>query len=126
MTSSFEVVGLDHVNVTAPEDLEDEVLDWYATCLGLERMAKPTGTRPQGAWFRMGHGELHVSRDEQNPHRTAHFGIVVSDFDAAIQRLRASGCHIEQASPIPGRRRFFTRDPAGNRVEVVAFESVEG
>ncbi len=122
MSESFRVLGLDHVNVTAPEELEEDVVNWYQGCLGLERVHKPEGTRPKGAWFRLGNQELHVSIDEHNPPQRAHLGIIVDDFDTVIAKLRGSGCHLEQASTIPGRRRCYTRDPAGNRIEVAAIE----
>jgi catechol 2,3-dioxygenase-like lactoylglutathione lyase family enzyme len=125
MDEDFDVVAVDHVQVTAPDELVDETCDWYRSCLGLEEMDKPEGTRPKGAWFHAGSQEVHVSVDEHNPHKTAHFGLVVTDFDAAIGRLRSSGCHIEQASAIPGRHRCYTRDPAGNRIEIVAFDDGE-
>ncbi len=118
MGDEFQVVGVDHVQVTAPDELIAETCEWYRSCLGLEDMPKPQGTRPVGAWFRIGAQELHVSVDEHNPHKTAHFGVVVTDFDAVVERLRGAGCHIEQASDIPGRHRFYTRDPAGNRIEI--------
>ena len=121
--SSFEVVGVDHVQVTAPEELIEDVCEWYRSCLALEEMTKPEGTRPLGAWFRAGNQEVHVSVDEHNPHKTAHFGMVVTDFHAAVERLRGAGCHIEQASDIPGRHRCYTRDPAGNRIEIGAIDS---
>ena len=114
----FTFNAVDHVNVTCPEELEREVVDWYERCLGLERVAKPEGTRNAGAWFRAGDQQVHVSVDPHNPPQKAHFGLVVDDFDAVIATLRAAGCHIEQARVIPGRRRFYTRDPAGNRIEI--------
>ena len=116
------VLGLDHVNVTTPAELEDDVVDWYATCLGLTQLKKPDGTRPKGAWFEVGPQQLHVSVDEHNPPQTAHLGLVVDELEAVIERLRKVGCHIEQASAIPGRRRFYTRDPAGNRIELAAVD----
>ena len=122
MTERFKVLALDHVNITAPEELEEDVVSWYENCLGLERVRKPEGTRPKGAWFRLGTQELHISIDAHNPPQAAHLGIVVDDYDTVIQGLRESGCHIEQAATIPGRRRFYTRDPAGNRIEVAAIE----
>ena len=120
--SDFHVLGVDHVQVTTPEEFADDVVDWYQSCLGLEKIDKPEGTRPMGAWFRAGRHEIHVSVDEHNPPKTAHFGLVVNDFDAVISRLREAKCHIEQASTIPGRRRFYTRDPAGNRIEIVRYD----
>jgi catechol 2,3-dioxygenase-like lactoylglutathione lyase family enzyme len=119
---SVRILGIDHVNVTTPEELESDVMEWYADVVGLERIDKPPGTRSGGSWFRVGDQELHVSIDPHNPPKTAHFGIVVDDFEEIVSRLRAKGCHIEQAGAIAGRRRCYTRDPAGNRVEIVSFD----
>ena len=123
MGENFEVLGVNHVTVTAPEDLENETLQWYDSCLGLERIDKPDGLREQGGWFRAGDQEVHVSIDEHNPHHRAHFALVISDFDEIVERLRDANCHIEQARPLPGRRRCYTRDPAGNRIELMTFEA---
>jgi muramoyltetrapeptide carboxypeptidase len=120
--SDFTIRGLDHVTVTAPEELEKDVLEFYVKTLGLRRLDKPEGTSSAGSWFAVGDAQLHVSRDSHNPPPTAHFAVTVSDFDAAVERLRDSGYHIEQAHPVPGRRRLYTRDPAGNRIEIVSYD----
>jgi catechol 2,3-dioxygenase-like lactoylglutathione lyase family enzyme len=120
-----KVVALDHVAITSPSELMDEVFGWYMETLGLERIEKPEGTREAGAWFRAGDGQIHVTHDEHNPPKRAHFGIVVDDFGDIVERLRAAGCHIEQARQIPGRKRFYTRDPAGNRLEIATMEEGE-
>jgi catechol 2,3-dioxygenase-like lactoylglutathione lyase family enzyme len=122
MDTRLTVLGVNHVTVTAPEDLEEETIDWYDSCLGLERIDKPEGARQKGGWFKAGEQEIHISIDQQNPHHAAHFALVVSDFDKIVTRLREANCHIEQARPIPGRKRCFTRDPAGNRVELMAYD----
>ena len=126
MSADFVVKRLDHVHITAPEELEDEVVSWYIGTLGLQRIDKPVGTQPRGAWFRVGDQEIHIGRDEHNPPHTSHFGVVVDDLEAVVSHLRSVGCHIEQASRIPGRKRFYTRDPAGNRIEFLSFEEEEG
>jgi catechol 2,3-dioxygenase-like lactoylglutathione lyase family enzyme len=116
--TDFKIIGVDHVDVTAPEELMDDVLVWYSDVLGLPVIDKPEHTRPGGGWFQAGPQEVHVSLDAHNPHKTAHFGLVVDDWPIVVERLRAAGCHIEQASTIPGRHRCYTRDPAGNRIEI--------
>jgi catechol 2,3-dioxygenase-like lactoylglutathione lyase family enzyme len=116
------VLGLEHVTVTAPEELEAEVIEWYETCVGLRRLDKPVGATPGGAWFEAGAQQLHVMIDPHNPPKNAHFCIRVDDFEGFVQTLRAARCHIEQAPAQPGRKRCFTRDPAGNSVEIVSFE----
>jgi catechol 2,3-dioxygenase-like lactoylglutathione lyase family enzyme len=112
--------GIDHVHVTAPEELMDDVLDWYENCLGLEAVAKPEGTHGGGGWFRAGEQEVHVASDPHNPPHVAHFGLEIDEIDPIIEVLRSAGCHLEQATDIPGRHRFYTRDPAGNRIEIMA------
>ncbi len=119
---TIEIEGFDHVAITAPAELEDEVIAWYADVMGLKRIGKPEGTRVQGGWFEVGGQQLHILIDEHNPPKDAHFCMVVSDIDASIETLRGAGCHIEQAAAIPGRRRFYTRDPAGNRIEITAHD----
>jgi catechol 2,3-dioxygenase-like lactoylglutathione lyase family enzyme len=126
VADDFKVLGVNHVTVTAPDELEDETLDWYRSCLGLAQLDKLEGARDRGGWFRAGGQEVHVSIDEHNPHHAAHFALVVSDFDEIIERLRKASSHIEQARPLPGRKRCYTRDPAGNRIELMAYEHTEG
>lgn len=120
--SPFSFSGINHVNVTTPEELMDDVCSWYETVLGLQRLPKPDDVTVGGGWFRAGDQEVHISVDPRNPPRTSHYGLVVDDFDAVVRTLRAAGCHIEQARTIPGQRRFYTRDPAGNRIEVTAID----
>ncbi|MGH2693956.1 MAG: VOC family protein [Actinomycetota bacterium] len=120
--TEFSILGVDHVTVTTPEELEPDVVAWYRECLGLEPLEKPEGSPEGGAWFRAGNQEIHVSIDPHNPPKSAHFGLRVNDFEAVIDKLRKANCHIEQALPIPGRHRCFTRDPAGNSVEIVSVE----
>jgi catechol 2,3-dioxygenase-like lactoylglutathione lyase family enzyme len=121
VSAPFSAQAVDHVTVTAPEELFDEVASWYETGLGLERVKRPSEAGPTGVWLRAGDQEVHIDIDPHNPPHAAHFALVVNDLRAAVQHLRHMGCHIEQARTIPGRRRFFTRDPAGNRVEIVAY-----
>ncbi|MBK5227742.1 MAG: VOC family protein [Actinobacteria bacterium] len=118
----FDVLELDHVTVTSPAELESEVIQWYEQVLGLERVDKLEGDGEKGAWFSLGRGQLHLSLDPHNPPRKAHFAVAVRDFEGVVEHLRGHGCHIEQATEIPGRHRFFTRDPAGNRIELFALD----
>jgi catechol 2,3-dioxygenase-like lactoylglutathione lyase family enzyme len=114
-----EVLSLDHVTVTTPEELEEEVIAWYIDVLGLTRIDKAEGG---GASFRVGHQEVHLLIDPHNPPMSAHFCLRVSDLDTFVGVLREHRCHIEQARPVPGRKRCFTRDPAGNSIEITALD----
>lgn len=120
--ASSRVVGLEHVTVTTPEELEQEVIDWYEQTLGLERLTKPEGAQTGGGWFVVGDQQVHLLIDPHNPPKNAHFCLRVDDFDAFVANLRSHHCHIEQARALPGRKRCFTRDPAGNSIEIVALD----
>ncbi|WP_161790535.1 VOC family protein, partial [Inquilinus limosus] len=117
------ILSLHHANLTFPPELEAETVRFYAETLGLEPLPKPQGRRSQGAWLRVGAAEIHLSPDA--PGRAEqlaadrHLCLVVSDLDAAEARLRAAGALIEpDPRPPVGYRRLFTRDPAGNRLEL--------
>ena len=112
---------LHHVNVVVPPGATARVRDFYADTLGLREVAKPTeGVAQSGAWFDIDdRTQVHVSEREGERHPQVHFGLVVDDFDAVLGRLRDAGASWEDQPPIFGGRRGFTRDPEGNRVEIL-------
>lgn len=124
--TSEGVLSLEHVTVTTPEELEEEVLTWYSDVLGLTRVDKSDGAKPGGGWFEVGSQQLHLMIDPHNPPKNAHFCLRVADFEDFVGNLRSNGCHIEQARQVPGRKRCFTRDPAGNSIEIVSLEDGVG
>jgi len=97
------------------------VVPFYADVLGLRQVDKPTeGVAQTGAWFDIDdRSQVHVSEREGDVHPQSHFGLVVDDFDAVIGRLRQAGASWEDQADIFGGRRGFTRDPAGNRIEIL-------
>jgi len=115
--------ALDHVQVAAPSACEDEARRFYGDVLGLDEIAKPPALRSRGGvWFRVGAQELHVGvEDPFTPATKAHPALRVADLDALRARLRAAGAVIaEDEGTIPGVRRFYTADPFGNRIELLA------
>jgi catechol 2,3-dioxygenase-like lactoylglutathione lyase family enzyme len=42
----------------------------------------------------------------------------VEDLDGWRARFAAEGMAVEDGQPLPGLRRVFVRDPAGNRLEI--------
>jgi catechol 2,3-dioxygenase-like lactoylglutathione lyase family enzyme len=113
---------LHHVNVVcAPAQIEDMVV-FYGRVLGLAPIAKPVdGTTAGGAWFDLGDGtQLHISeRKEALKHPDQHFGLVVDDFTELLARLRDVGAPWTEQADLFGGRRGWTRDPAGNRIELL-------
>jgi len=110
---------LDHVQVAMPPGGEDAARRFYAGLLGLREMEKPEPMRATGGvWFDPG-VHLGVERDFA-PARKAHPGLRVADLDAIAARLADAGSDVEWDERWPGVRRFYTRDPFGNRLELLA------
>ena len=121
---------LDHVQITvAPEDVA-ATLAFYEEVLGLERIPKTNSRHRReapdqvtGGWFRLGHNQLHVGAEatsrELNLASKRHVCFVVDDLAAAELALRQKGLAIvADPDPAPNWKRFYVRDPGGNRVEV--------
>jgi catechol 2,3-dioxygenase-like lactoylglutathione lyase family enzyme len=106
------------VQVAAPAGCEEAAREFYGTLLGLEEVAKPESLRGRGGvWFE----HLHVGVEEDfRPARKAHPALAVENLDELASRLSAAGSRVEWNEEIPGVRRFFTFDPWGNRVELLA------
>jgi catechol 2,3-dioxygenase-like lactoylglutathione lyase family enzyme len=115
----MSVLGIDHVQVAAPEGCEAEARAFYGGLLGLEELPKPEALRVRGGcWFRVGEQELHVGVDRPfAPARKAHPGFVVSDLAELAARLSGAGIAVDPDDSIPGAQRFHVADPFGNRLE---------
>ncbi len=102
-----------HVNLRV-NSLPD-ALRFYAEVMGLEEI--PRGDRGgKGAWFRLGDAEVHLAEDPSaQPRSKRHFAVQVDDLAAARREAEGKGVEIDQVEDA----RFFMRDPAGNRIEVV-------
>jgi catechol 2,3-dioxygenase-like lactoylglutathione lyase family enzyme len=119
------VTQLDHVFITIPVNGEDEGRRFYGGLLGLEEMTKPAGlAESPGVWFQAGQGEVHLGVDgEHAASRRPHPGFrveSVSALEELAHRLEGAGCEVSWDERIEGRKRFYTRDPFGNRLELLA------
>ncbi len=113
---------LHHVNLVVKPGETAQVAGFYTDVLGLTAAVKPTeGTSPGGAWFDIdGHTQLHISeRADAVMHDDMHFALVVDDFDATVARLTAAGAQWREQPDLFGGRRGSTRDPLGNRIELL-------
>jgi catechol 2,3-dioxygenase-like lactoylglutathione lyase family enzyme len=111
---------LSHINVTMPKGGEDTARSFYTGLLGLREIPKPEPLRVRGGvWFDAGGLDVHVSVDEQHSGVDAqrHFGLECTDVDGLRARLKAASVEIEDGRPAPWKR-FFVRDPFGNRIEI--------
>lgn len=103
-----------------PKGSEAIARSFYAGLLGLREVPKPEPLRVRGGvWFDAGGLDIHVSVEEQQGAADVqrHFGLECSDVDAVRSRLKAAGVATEDGRPAPWKR-FFVRDPFGNRLEI--------
>jgi catechol 2,3-dioxygenase-like lactoylglutathione lyase family enzyme len=117
----MSILALDHVQLAIPAGGEDEARSFYAGVLGMEEISKPASLQAGGgAWFRAGAAELHLGVEADfQPARKAHPAFRVDDIDRFASRLHDAGCTISWDERYPGVRRFYVRDPFGNRVEIL-------
>ena len=119
------ITGLDHVQVAAPPGCEADARRFYGELLGLPEVPKPEPMRAAGGvWFSLGAQQLHVGvAGEFTPALKGHPGLAVAgdpQLDALAERLRAGGAPVRWDDRLPGVRRFYTDDPWGNRLELLA------
>jgi catechol 2,3-dioxygenase-like lactoylglutathione lyase family enzyme len=120
----MSVVGLDHVQVAAPQGCEAEARRFYGTLLGLVEVEKPESLRGRGGvWFRCGEQQLHVGvKDGFAPAHKAHpaMRVAAGELDALAERLRDGGEEMVWGEALADVRRFYSQDPWGNRIELLS------
>jgi catechol 2,3-dioxygenase-like lactoylglutathione lyase family enzyme len=111
---------LSHINITMSKGSEDAARAFYGGLLGLKEIPKPEAIRGRGGvWFEAGGLDVHVSVEENRfgSDIYRHFGLECENVDGLRAKLRAAGVETEDGRPAPWRR-FFVRDPFGNRIEI--------
>jgi catechol 2,3-dioxygenase-like lactoylglutathione lyase family enzyme len=105
---------LAHANLRV--DRMEPAVRFYRDVLRLEPIPR-RDAEGSGAWFRIGGAEIHLAEDPTpQPPSKRHLALEVDDLPAARAAIVAAGLAIEKEEP---GRRFWTRDPAGNRLEIV-------
>ena len=113
---------LSHINVTMPKHSEAIARIFYSRHLGLRELPRPEDVDVLGdVWFDAGGLALHLSGEEHHvaADTQRHFGLGCGNVDGVKARLKAAGVVIEEGSPVLWKR-FFVRDPFGNRIEIHA------
>jgi catechol 2,3-dioxygenase-like lactoylglutathione lyase family enzyme len=119
------VEALHHVSISVTQ--LEPAKRFYGEVLGLGEIPRPAFDFP-GAWYELGDRQLHLlvhSRQrtlrgttEVDP-RDGHFALRVTDYEAALEHLRAHGVEIVESprNPTPWSQIYVT-DPDGNVVEL--------
>ena len=111
---------LSHVNISMPKGSEEIARAFYTGQLGLREIPKPEMMRVRGGvWFAAGGFDIHVSVEEGHSGFDVqrHFGIECPDLDDLRKQLEAAGIKTEEDRRAPWKR-FYVRDPFGNRIEI--------
>ncbi len=121
----MKIVGIDHVQLAIPPGGEAAARRFYGEVLGLREIPKPEPMRARGGlWFDAGAFQIHLGLEPgMKPSAKMHPALVVTELDAWIAKLAAAGCEWKVADELPDVRRGHTKDPAGNRIELVEARS---
>lgn len=100
---------------------------FYADVLGLRELPRPPFDFP-GAWFDLGNGQLHLivhgaprslRGTTEIDSRDGHFALRVSDWEAALERLKAHAVpHVERWENATPFAQIHLTDPDGNGIEL--------
>ena len=126
MAAVDTLTGYTHVNILV-DDL-DAAYRFYIDTLGFEVLPRPDFGGFQGAWYRVGNLQLHLSVVEEMPdlkggfpHLAFHVPSEV--FDETVAKLTSAGVQFlgdamqREDFGVPVRA-IFCKDPAGNPIEL--------
>ena len=114
----MKVVDIDHVQIPIPPGGEALARTFYGEVLGLHEVPKPEAMRARGGmWFVEG---IHLGIEEgMRPSTKGHPALRVTDLASFRTRLVAAGYEWRDDHEMPGVARAHTKDPFGNRIELV-------
>ena len=117
------VLGLDHVQLAYPPGGEADARRFYGEILGFIEIEKPLDMQARGGmWWQAGPIQIHLGL-EPGMRASAKDApaLRVADLGSYIARLAAAGCEWKPGTEIPGVQRGHTRDPFGNRIELLQY-----
>jgi len=118
----MHVYALDHVQIAMPSRGEPAARQFYGELLGLTELPKPPNLAIRGGlWFQCGSLQVHLGVEPDfRPAKKAHPAFLVHDLHAVREALARAGHEVTlDPEPSSGVERIFTRDPFGNRIELI-------
>jgi catechol 2,3-dioxygenase-like lactoylglutathione lyase family enzyme len=117
---------IQHVSIPRPPGAESaaRARAFYGELLGLEEAPVPQSIQHLDlVWFRLGNTELHLLAEEPVSDLSGrHYCFLVDDLKKTWDKLVEAGYAPWDAIAIPGRPRFFCRDPFNNTIEFMTIE----
>ncbi|GFZ88822.1 glyoxalase [Paenibacillus marchantiophytorum] len=122
---SYAILGIDHVQLAAPEGCEQVAREFFADLLGWKEIAKPESLKSRGGvWFACGTHQLHVGvQKDFMPAAKAHPAFAVMHLAALREHLVAHNLTVvdDAVRADEGIQRFYLHDPFGNRLEFLEY-----
>jgi len=118
-----------HVNFQMPERVARDCAAFYEL-LGFARVEPPASLASRALWLEAGGTQIHLQfagSGAEDPVTAigdsgpGHVAIVVPGYEAKLGALAAAGVTIEPRTEHWGSPRCYVSDPAGNRLELMAF-----
>jgi len=113
--------GIDHIQLAMPKGAEATAVEFFSGVLGFEQEEKPEPLAGRGGcWFFCGTTKLHIGAEADfAPQKKAHPALLSDDVDGLAAHLEDAGFPVKWDEALPGRKRFYTEDPFGNRIEIM-------
>ena len=114
---------LHHIAVPVPTGLLGACRAFYAT-LGFSEVPPPDSLAGRAVWLQRGRTQVHlmiVADDEGAKPSAGHLAVVAPDYERTVRALRAAGHEVDARRAHWGAARAFVLDPAGHRVEIMAY-----
>ena len=118
---TYHFLGIDHVQLAAPEGCETAARHFYNGVLGWAEIPKPEALRKRGGvWFQCGTHQVHIGIQKQFvPATKAHPAFQVKNLDELRSHLIQKNIQVidDEARMLEGVKRFYINDPFENRIE---------
>lgn len=113
--------SLDHIQLAMPPGEEEKARAFFHDILGMLEEEKPEPLASRGGcWFRSGSTIVHLGVEKEfSPQRKAHPAFCVSDLNGLADKFDKKGYAVAWDEALPDRKRFYTSDPFGNRIEFI-------
>lgn len=113
--------SIDHIQIAMPKGEEAQIRAFCAL-LGMTEIPKPPNLALRGGvWFVLPNGfQVHYGVEADfMPAKKAHPAFVCADLDALAEALANANFNVIWDEELAPRRRFYTNDPFGNRIEMI-------
>jgi catechol 2,3-dioxygenase-like lactoylglutathione lyase family enzyme len=112
---------LQHVALPVPRTRIDACVAFYEL-LGFALRPVPPGIEGRAVWLERGATQIHLLfHDDPAERWPGHIAVVLDDYEDVVARLHAAGRAPEARRAHWGSPRAYVDDPAGQRVEIMAF-----